>query len=239
MATYTNDRLEKLFGNTGSGIWGGIKGGIKGNIRGGNRDGDKHDKINVYYLIYDTDFGVRENLKNIDTYHLDLSQSVGKIRLTETNSKKIPVLFDIEDVKNVAKRMIFLAHENGCIGDKKYPVFGVIALKIELENISVKNVQLDADKNYSKLFSYDEDIVTYNSIPRDENSVTHKRGIITKNAISNGKIIDASYVHKMVVDKHLGMCVLNMNKNLKPSDIIELNKLLYIQENVDPSVYNI
>ena len=139
--------------------------------------------------------------------------------------KNMPIVFDEEDAKNVATRLITSIRENGSslTSNKSYPVFGalVVKMKLYLSNSSIKDIGKiqhdDSGKRlYTDLDNLSEKLITYSV--RDRGNIEVKRGILKHSEFSNIKLVSIKYVKcDKVYD--LGWGLLNSFKNLTSNDI--------------------
>ncbi len=174
----------------------------------------------VYHIILDCDFSMRNELWN----NTNKSNNIGEIRKLPGMDSRVPVLFDMNDVEKISRRLVYVVSQNGCLGDRKYPIFGTIALRIDLSNVSTNHVtvsKMGNTKNYSAVESATEDLVTYTSAGR---STGYKRGVLSTNALRGAKIVGYKYISTICIPEQLGFALLNLNlKN--GEDVREIKKL--------------
>lgn len=185
----------------------------------------------VYHIIFDCDFGKRHNLSS------NTDMIIGNIRNVEsdigTGKHRIPVLFELGDAEEISKRMVYLAKTNGCVGNKKYPVFGTVLLEIKLNsNVSVQEVNIidgNGKKDYTKIINSSADIVTYVPSGRSATaSKSKKRGMLSVDVLKNATVTPIKYISNITdssITEHVGFSLLNLNPALTKEDICELRKL--------------
>jgi len=178
----------------------------------------------VYHVIFDSDFGMRNRL------HERNAPIFGKMRFQKND--KVPIMFDLQESKNVALRLIDQAVKMGTIGNKQYPVFGAIVLGLRLNNVSVSNGTVDSGsgaRDYNSLLNSNSDLVVYNVNG-------NKRGVLSNNALAKTEVVNAVYVKKLDTQANIGFYLHNINPNLS-SDDIKLLKQLY-DANGEQVIYN-
>lgn len=172
----------------------------------------------VYCVVFDSDFYVKNDLtKLIDNY-----VTFGKIRKYGTEHKFFPVLYDVNDAENVAKRLIDTAVQQGSIGNKKYPVFGSVILRLQLTGVNSVETNVESDKvDYTKLeneIKPNIDLINYTI-------KSHKRGVLTTSGLSKASVLNAKYITKLDVQLNIGFSLLNRIPELSSIDIKILKKL--------------
>lgn len=188
----------------------------------------------VYHIILDCDFGKRKNLGENKSSFLGRTRNLPSV----VAGGRIPVLFDEADLENISKRLIYLVSKDGSVGtgaNKKYPVFGTIALAIKLNNVSVSDVSIQGEggKDYSKVENSNDDLVTYMSSERSGlldkqhklSTRQFKRGTLSIKALSEATVTPVSYINDTRMDERVGFSLLNLNPNLSAEDVKELKAL--------------
>lgn len=186
-----------------------------------------------YYIILDYDFPHRDMLGSSQFK----GKYTGRIRDYIKESNLLPVVYNINDAKNICKKLIHWIMDKGTTKGKRMPVFGAMILSFKPQK-GVSSRQIDDDveqyggKNYGNIFSKQnidpKDIITY--------SVNgHKRGLVTNDVINNATLISASYGCMLNYDEddsanvtplHLGLLMLNMLPHFKEDDIRLLRQIL-------------
>lgn len=168
----------------------------------------------LYHIILDSDFGMRHKLHEHDV------PVFGKLRNVKSN--KVPVLFDLQEARNVALRLIDQTIKMGTIGNKQYPVFGAIILGIHLNNIIASDISVNTGsgaRDYKSVMQSNSNLIVY-----DINGT--KRGMLKKSELARAQIVNASYVKKLNTSETIGFYLHNINPKLT-SDDVKLLKQLY------------
>jgi hypothetical protein len=212
-----------------------------------------------YYILLDSDFS---SLNELYSKPSKLSFYIfGNLRETDNMKSNMPVVFDLEDAKNIASRMIDTTIENGsCFSNKKnYPVFGAVIIKMKLllnkDAVSENKVVFNEDgtRNYSDLIKNNSLSIYYIN---NKTSNRVKRGILSKSLFNNIELMSAQYVRSRNSNEN-GWAILNSFNNITANDIrclkiiydsnkeIEINRItnnisivnLLKKNNISPIVY--
>lgn len=189
-----------------------------------------------YYIILDYDFPYRDMLGSSQFK----GKYTGRIRDYIKESNLLPVVYNINDAKNICKKLIGWIMDKGTTKGKRMPVFGAMILSFKPQKGTVVR-QIDDDveqyggKDYGNLFS------KQNNDPKDITTYTvngHKRGLVTNDVINKATLISASYGYMLNYDEanetndtntiplHLGLLMLNMLPHFKEDDIRLLRQVL-------------
>ena len=185
-----------------------------------------------YHVLIDSDFYM---LNTLYTKPFKFNFAIfGNLR--DTIEKKMPIVFELDDAKHVAKRLITTIKENGSSINscKSYPVFGAIIIKMSLDIYDIKELgKLQHDENgmrlYEELNNFDTKFLTYAVRNKDDREV--KRGILNRSEFSNITLLSAQYVNNDETS-NLGWAILNSYKNLTSNDIRTLKYIFDMKKEV-------
>ena len=181
----------------------------------------------VYHIILDCDFSMRNELWN----NINKSSNMGSVRNLTTMDSRIPVLFNLDDVEKISKRLVYVVTQKGSLGNKKYPIFGAVAVRLKLDDVSTAHADVlktGNTKDYSKVESATEDLVTYTSAGRSNG---YKRGVLSVNALHSAKVVGYKYISTIEIQEQIGFGLLNLY--LKSGDDVRELKKLYDESKKD------
>lgn len=188
----------------------------------------------VYYISFDTDMNAFDNLDSLSKLH-----SFGKFGDSVDTLNKIPVLFDLDDAKNIANKMLETTYKKGSFGDtKKYPVFGLIIVELILDSIEIKHVEMrkrDSDDiitgkiNYHNISKYDDNTLLVYFVPKKNSSDIGsqvKRGVLNNKVfLTHAKPQRYMYViNNNNISEQLGFYLLNKSE-LSSQNILLLKEI--------------
>lgn len=188
---------------------------------------DVYNNYVMYHVILDADFHIINNYFHTNSNLRVSSIVMGQIR-SVVKDHRIPVVFSLEDAKNIASRMINLCVNNGTVGNKKYPIFGAVILEITAKHISeiMRDIETNTGRrDYSTLHGKRIDLVSY-----ERNGL--KRGLLSKMALSRSQLTGAQYVVETDMSMNIGFALHNMNPLLSSDDIKILKKLYDDKDNM-------
>jgi len=170
----------------------------------------------LYHIILDCDFASLHKNKNSDNTH----QVFGKIRELIKNDQ-IPVLYDFDQAKTVAKRLVELVMKKGTSANKKYPILGAIisGIRLNLSKTDVLEIQdPDASRHYDRLLNNTNEFSTYTI-----NGV--KRGVVREDTFQNATVVSAYYQVESDIDPHVAFALHNLNHTLSEKDVRMMKKI--------------
>lgn len=167
----------------------------------------------VYHIVPDCNFKLK--FSSVNTY------THGNIRNSINKQEKIPVTFDLNDAKHIATKLLKDIDNRGHMStEKRYPVFGVVILKLRLDNVTDQdlNIYTQTGKREYSALATDKDLVMYNA-------ADIKRGLISKDAFKTAVLVSALYVNNYPeITKHLGFVLLN-SFGMLSEDLEALSKI--------------
>ena len=211
-------------------------------LEGSLPDSTKKPSEIFYYLVVDTDIGLRNNIGKTKPFIF------GGLSSVAPDVDFLPVLFDEEEVKNIGGRLLHSNIDKGtgvCSTNPKnkcYPVFGVVALGYKCKDGETLDEKLVGDlkdidnyehtggkRDYKSLFSDQRgDMTVYIA-----NGV--KRGVVHESGMSKLELVQAKYIttpvnkygksHDIKMSRHCGCAILNSYECLSSDDVAYLVKL--------------
>jgi len=168
-------------------------------------------KNTVYHVMVDSSCTL--DLNEIKPY------THGRLRSFNKEVNRIPVTMSLDDAENIAKKIATEINKRGSSSTNIYPIFGLVILQIELDNLPLHNADIyknNAQRDYGMLRDHvDKLLVTYNA-------GNVNRGLLHPNALKNAHISHIKYVITFPqMDEHTGFAMLNMLK-LKHTTIYQM-----------------
>lgn len=186
-----------------------------------------------YHIVLDCDFPKRNKLGNDDFK----GKYTGHIRDYIKNSGRIPILYNYDDAKKVASKLVSWVMDKGTSKGKRVPIFGAIILGFRpSSNVTIRNINTDISqhgaKDYSLIFSKSIPSVLKNPKSPFENSpevdiIAYnidgvKRGLISNQGIKDSSLVSASYGYMTDMPLNIGLCLLNIAHDKFEEDDIRL-----------------
>ena len=193
------------------------------------------NKINepdtFYYILLDCHFNYRNKLgspefKGNYTGHI-------KDHIHKNNSNFIPIVYDLEDAKKIACKLINWIMNQGVTEDRKMPYFGALILALEKSpNTSIvdftDDIKSSGEKHYDPIFLENingkSKIVNYDIIKSDGRKI--RRGIISKQAINESVLLSIRYGYQLNIPLNVGLYLLNSFSDLSDHEIKLLREIL-------------
>lgn len=182
----------------------------------------------VYHIILDSEISkISRKDKEFWQYggvEIPASSSVqGRIRKALQNSVLIPVLYNLEEAKKVAEKLMKTVKAKGCTVDGKCVVRGVVVVGLHLPSDIGEPVTVNVNKTGGKR--------DYSSLPLDNKFITYdvlgnKRGLLSKDLLHKCKLNGVLYVlDNSITDDSLHFAVLGNVQGIKPKELRLLKKL--------------
>jgi hypothetical protein len=173
----------------------------------------------AYHLVFDTEFSL-SHLTSMNS-----GTSTGTFGRHINTSTRIPVLFDLPTAEKVATKLIKTYTDFGSVGEKKFPVFGVVIMyldtsKIEQEEVSNFVNMPDGHLDYSKLNSAigSKPLIIYN------NSGS-MRGLLNRSELNSNMMVNAKYIDQLNIQDEVGFAMLNLSQHLSGNDVRQLKTM--------------
>lgn len=202
---------------------------------------DKIDKVNkvakvtkvnrqelCYHIILDCDFPQRNKLGDDDFK----SKYTGHIKDTIKDNNDIPILYDLEDARNVARKLVTWIIKKGTTKNKKFPIFGALILGFKMdENVLVHHTRDDIARHGAKEYNiiyenFDDPNLNDKVIKTYYVHDKKKRGLVPPEVMKNATLVSASYGYQLATPLNIGLLLLNMSPNFSEDDISLLREIL-------------
>lgn len=184
----------------------------------------------VYHIILDTNFPNRNKISE-ESFRTKITGNI-RDRLRNNKSTRLPVLFNIEDARNVAVKLNQWLMDKGTSSGREFPVFGIIILGFRLGDLTVHHIEQRIDQHggldYGLLFGnkreqtrkYDDVRVARREDGSKTDLITYmargfKRGLMNKSAFAKCTLETGSFGHLSNIDLHVGLLFLNNHKNFE------------------------